>query len=28
MLLTVIPNGPSSCAVWRVKPIWPALALA
>ena len=28
MLLTVIPNGPSSCAVWRVKPIWPAFALA
>ena len=26
--LTVIPNGPSSCAVWRVKPIWPAFALA
>src|SRR3954452_12638942 len=28
MQLTVMPNGPSSCAVWRVKPIWPALALA
>src|SRR4051794_16798065 len=21
-------EGPSSCAVWRVKPSWPALALA
>ena len=26
--LTVIPNGPSSCACWRVSPIWPAFALA
>ena len=28
MLFTVIPKGPSSCAVWRVKPICPAFALA
>ena len=27
-LLTVMPNGPSSCASWRVRPICPALALA
>ena len=28
MQLTVMPNGPSSCAICRVNPIWPALALA
>jgi hypothetical protein len=27
MQLTVIPNGPNSCASCRVKPIWAALAL-
>ena len=26
--LTVIPYGPSSCAVWRVNPSCPAFALA
>ena len=28
MQLTVMPNGPSSWAICRVNPIWPALALA
>src|SRR5438477_2556742 len=28
MQFTVMPNGPSSCAICRVNPIWPALALA
>jgi hypothetical protein len=28
MQLTVMPNGPSSCASWRVSPICAALALA
>ena len=26
MLLTVIPQGPSSCASWRVRPIYAAFA--